>query len=104
MTKMALSILCLFSVLTAGPLWAADVAAGQAKSDELCADCHGEKGYGDDTFPSVAGMPVEDFTKAMQEYQDGTRDHRRMVKIAKELSDADIADLAAYFAQFAPDE
>ena len=100
MKKMTYSIVFVVGALFAGPLCAADVAAGQAMSDELCADCHGEKGYGDDTFPSVAGMPVEDFTKAMQEYRDGTRDHRKMVKIAKDLSDADIADLAAYFAQF----
>lgn len=99
-----LSFLFFVGTLCAGPLLAADVEAGKAKSEELCADCHGDEGYGDDTFPSIAGMPVEEFTKAMQEYKEGSRDNARMTKIAKKLSDAEVADLAAYFAQFTPAE
>jgi len=37
----------------------------------------------------------------MHEYQGGTRTkNRQMIKVAKKLSDADIADLAAYYATF----
>jgi cytochrome c553 len=44
-------------------------------------------------------MPVEKFTKAMQEYQNGTRTKStKMAKEAKKLSATDIADLAAYYA------
>jgi len=43
-------------------------------------------------------MSVEKFTKAIQEYQDGTRSKSpKMTKEAKKLSAADVANLAAYY-------
>ena len=85
-------------LLLAAPIQAADVAAGKTKSD-ACADCHGDNGKGDKDTPSVAGMSVEDFTKAMKEYQSGVRTKsRKMTKSANKVNDDDIADLAAYYA------
>jgi cytochrome c553 len=48
-----LSILALASALTliAGPSFAADAAAGKAKAEEACVDCHGDDGKGDDRVP-----------------------------------------------------
>jgi cytochrome c553 len=44
-------------------------------------------------------MSVEKFTKAMKEYQDGTRTKSpKMAKEAKKLSAAQVADVAAYYA------
>ena len=44
-------------------------------------------------------MSVEKFTKAMQEYQNGTRTKStKMTKEAKKVSAAQVADLAAYYA------
>jgi cytochrome c553 len=99
MNKLYLSILassCL--VLSAGSALAAgDAAAGKAKA-ESCADCHGEDGKGDADVPAVTGLSVADFTKAMKEYQDGTRAKApMMVKAAKKLSAEDVANLAAYY-------
>ena len=56
---------------------AADVAAGKALAEESCADCHGDDGAGDDDYPAITGLSVEKFTKAIQEYQDGTRRRAR---------------------------
>jgi cytochrome c553 len=85
--------------LLAAPAHAADVAAGKALAEASCADCHGDDGAGDDDYPAIAAMSVEKFTKAMQEYQDGTRTKSpKMTKEAKKLSAAQIADLAAYYA------
>ena len=82
------------------PAHAADVAAGKVLAEASCADCHGEDGAGDDDYPAIAGMPVEKFTKAMQEYQNGTRSkNAKMNKEAKKLSAAQVADLAAYYAK-----
>lgn len=94
-----ISMLALAAVLVAAtPAQAGDAAAGKTKSD-ACVDCHGDDGKGDEDNPSIVGMSVADFTKAMVEYQDGTRtDDKMMVKAAKKLSAADIADLAAYYA------
>ena len=46
-----LSILALASALTliAGPSYAADAAAGKAKAEEACADCHGDGIDNDET-------------------------------------------------------
>jgi cytochrome c553 len=85
--------------LLAAPVHAADIAAGKTLSEASCVDCHGDDGAGDDDYPAVTGMTVEKFTKAMHEYQNGTRTkNAKMTKEAKKLSAAQIADLAAYYA------
>ncbi len=98
-TKMLPAVLSALALL-AVPVHAADVAAGKALAAESCADCHGDDGMGDDDYPAIAGMSVEKFTKAMQEYQNGTRTKNpKMTKEAKKLSAAQIADLSAYYAK-----
>ena len=85
--------------LLAAPVHAADVAAGKALAEESCIDCHGDDGAGDDDYPAITGLSVEKFTKAMQEYQNGTRTKStKMTKEAKKVSAAQVADLAAYYA------
>lgn len=86
-------------IVLAVPVHAADVAAGKALAAESCADCHGDDGAGDDDYPAIAGMSTEKFTKAMREYQGGTRTKSpKMTKEAKKLSAAQIADVAAFYA------
>jgi cytochrome c553 len=99
MKKLLMTASFVVCVCAAAHLQAADVAAGKALAENACVDCHGEDGKGDADFPSVVGMSVADFAKAMKEYQDGTRkDSPKMTKEAKKLNDAQIADLAAYYA------
>jgi cytochrome c553 len=87
------------AALIATPAFAADVAAGKARALESCVDCHGDDGNGDDDYPDISGMTVAKFTKAMQEYQDGTRTKdKKMIKEAKQLTAAQVADVAAYYA------
>ena len=92
-------ILVASCMLTIGSVQAGgNAAAGKAKS-EACADCHGDMGKGDADTPKCAGLTPDDFTKAMKEYQNETRTKsKKMIKAAKKLSDEDIADLAAYYA------
>ena len=82
----------------AGVAQGGDAVAGKRKAIDACADCHGEDGKGDKDTPTIAGMSVEEFTKAMKEYQSGIRTKsRKMVKAANRASDEDIADTAAYY-------
>jgi cytochrome c553 len=76
---------------------AGDVAAGEKKA-KACAGCHGAKGEGKKKNPPIAGMATADFVKAMGDYSSGARDHKSMVRIAKKLSESDVANLAAYYA------
>lgn len=100
MNRLYLSALaCAGLLLSSGPVWASgDAAAGEAKA-ESCAMCHGDDGMGDEKYPAIKGLSEADFIKAMQEYANGTRSHKMMQKAAKKLSEQDIADLAAYYAQ-----
>jgi cytochrome c553 len=99
MNKVSLSILAMACVmLAAGTAQAGGTAAAGKTKSEACVDCHGDDGKGDDDNPKIAGMSVEKFTKAMGEYQAGTRTKsQKMIKEAKKLSAQDIADLAAYY-------
>jgi cytochrome c553 len=94
MNKLTLSALLAALALVAAPTYAADVAA-----EGSCADCHGDDGKGDDDNPAINGWAVDKFTKAMTEYQNGTRTKdAKMAKAAKKLSAADVANVAAYYA------
>ena len=80
------------------PTHAADVKAGQAKAEEVCADCHGDDGKGDDESPDVVKLSAKEFIKAMEEYQTGVRTKSpKMARAAKKLSAAEVANLAAYY-------
>jgi cytochrome c553 len=99
MRALALSATLTALALVANPAYTADLAAGKAKAADSCVDCHGDDGKGDDEVPGIAGLSVEKFTKAIQEYQNGTRTKSaKMTKEAKKLSAADVANLAAYYA------
>jgi cytochrome c553 len=94
MHNLTVSLLSVAFLLLASP-----GHAGKALAEDSCADCHGDDGAGDADYPGIAGQSVEKFTKAMQEYQNGTRTKSpKMTKEAKKLSAAQVADLAAYYA------
>jgi cytochrome c553 len=99
MNRLLMTAMLAAGSLVAAPGHAADAAAGKALAEESCADCHGDDGKGDADYPAIAGLSVEKFTKAMQEFQNGARTKSpKMAKEAKKLSAAQIADLAAYYA------
>ena len=66
---------------------------------EPCAACHGADGNADGAnMPTLAGQDARYFVKAMQAYKDGKRKHEQMFDAVDELSDADIDNLAAFYA------
>ena len=77
---------------------AGDAAAGKAKAAS-CNACHGATGISAiPTYPNLAGQKEAYLTKQMKAFKDGTRTDPTMNAMAKPLSDADIANLSAYFA------
>jgi cytochrome c553 len=75
---------------------AGDAAAGKAKS-AVCAGCHGADGIS--PMPIAPNLAKEEyFIKTMKDYRDGKRQDPMMVPAAQGLSDADFANLAAYYA------
>jgi cytochrome c553 len=86
---------------------AADVAgnADAAKNKvAMCIGCHGIPGY-KATFPEVYQVPMlggqsaKYIESALNAYKKGDRKNPSMRGIAAGLSDQDIADVAAYYAQ-----
>jgi cytochrome c553 len=53
-------------------------------------------------WPSLAGQPASFIVGQLQQFRDGTRVNPLMTPMAAPLSDADMADLAAHFAQQTP--
>ncbi|HEX6362512.1 MAG TPA: cytochrome P460 family protein, partial [Albitalea sp.] len=88
------------AVLLAAPLaHAADVAAGKAKVQTVCAACHGTNGVSvSDTVPHLAGQRVAYLESQLKALKEGTRKAPVMNAIAAQLSADDIANVAAYYA------
>ncbi len=75
-----------------------DPAAGRKKA-AACAACHGEDGVSPNPrWPSLAGQQREYLAASLMAYKAGRRENAMMNGPAKGLSDADVEDLAAYFA------
>jgi cytochrome c553 len=87
----------LLSAGSAGVI-AGDAAAGKSKS-ATCAACHGANGISpNDIWPNLAGQKEGYLVAQMKAFRDGQRANPMMAPMAAPLSDADIADLAAYYA------
>ncbi|MGB5623039.1 MAG: cytochrome c [Gammaproteobacteria bacterium] len=71
---------------------------GRTKS-AACTACHGEDGRGiAPNYPVLAGQHAEYLVHALTQYRSGQRKNAIMAGFATNLSDDDIADLAAWFA------
>ncbi len=77
---------------------AADIAAGKAKA-VMCAACHGPAGISPNPmWPNLAGQQDQYMIKQLKAFRDGQRVDPIMSPMAKPLTDADIANIAAFFA------
>lgn len=81
-----------------------DPDAGKSKA-RSCAACHGQDGNSPlpTMYPSIAGIDSATLQQKLHDYRAGNGGSgpmaASMVAMAKPLSDADIADLAAFFSQ-----
>ena len=79
---------------------AGDIVAGKVKADAVCAACHGADGNKvlDPSYPRLAGQHKDYLSVALLAYQRGGRKNAIMAAQAKQLSRADIENVAAYYA------
>lgn len=79
-------------------------AKAAANKVAMCIGCHGIAGY-KTSFPEVYHVPMlggqseKYIIAALNAYKKGDRNHPTMHGIAASMSDQDIADVAAYYAQ-----
>lgn len=96
MKKLTLAIAA--TVMMAGPALAGDVEAGKAKS-MMCSACHGMAGISAvPTYPNLAGQKEAYTAKQLKDFKSGKRNDPTMKGMVASLNDADIANLAAYYA------
>ena len=87
------------ALLVGGPTEAADAKAGRQKAAGLCQACHGLDGLSKHPeAPNLAGQIENYLAKALNEYRTGERKNETMVIVARDLSDEDIANTAAFYA------
>lgn len=82
------------------PALAGDVKAG-APVSQGCVMCHGQNGITTlPGIPSLAGQSEIYLASQLKQFRDGKRHNETMNVIAKPMSDADIDNVSAWFAQF----
>lgn len=98
---------CVFvaaGLLAALPASAADRAAGRQKVAGICQACHGMDGLSKNPeAPNLAGQIENYLVKSMAEYRSEARKNESMNIVAKDLTDDDIANIAAYYASIQVD-
>jgi cytochrome c553 len=78
---------------------AADIAAGMAKAEAVCAACHGVTGVStSDVIPNLAGQRAGYTEAQLKALKEGSRKSPIMNEVAAQLSPAEMANGAAYFA------
>lgn len=98
-------VLCGMLLVSAQAVAAGDPIAGRIKA-ETCLGCHGVANYGN-VYPSyhvpkLAGQNAEYIVQALKAYLNGQRQHTTMHANASNLSERDMADIAAFFSSAAP--
>lgn len=80
------------------PAAAGDAAAGRKKAGQ-CRTCHGLDGIAQVPIaPHIAGESEIYLETQLKAFRSGKREHEIMSVVASGLSDADIADLSAWYA------
>ena len=103
---MGAALLAAGAATAQAPAPAGDANRGRERV-QMCQGCHGIAGWRT-AFPEVyhvpklSGQHAQYLAAALMAYKSGARSHPSMRAIAATLSDQEIADLAAYYAQPAP--
>jgi len=97
-TIIAIGMCAIGAITVVSPARAGDVEQGKAQSAS-CVACHGVKGISPNPqWPNLAGQQEQYLVLSLKAYRDGDRNDPIMAPLAKNLSDEDIENLAAYYA------
>lgn len=105
MSRIRLTLAVVAAALATSANAAGDPVAGKQKNFQ-CMGCHGIAGW-KTAFPEVYHVPklggqhAAYIVAALKQYKKGERDHATMRSIAADLSEKDMEDIAAYYAQAA---
>lgn len=98
---------CWFGLGQAYAQTAGDVEQGRIKAN-TCMGCHGIANYSNVyptySVPKLGGQHPQYLAAALKAYRSGERSHPTMRAQAAQMSDEDIADIAAYLSQSPSEE
>jgi len=81
----------------------ADIAAGKAIAERSCKACHGLDGKGvAPAIPHLAAQRARYLVASLKEYKDGKRTHAALRDMTANMSEADMRNIAGYFAGLPP--
>ncbi len=99
MKKIIFSLLLVLSAINTANAVEGDAQAGKEKSS-VCGACHGATGINPNPiYPDLAGQNAAYVVKQLADFKSGARKDMMMAPMAVNLSEQDMADLAAYFAK-----
>mgnify|MGYP000047119853 CR=1 FL=1 len=100
MKKVLISLIMSVGLISAAQ--AGDAVAGKTKA-ATCAACHGADGNSlAPNFPKIAGQGERYLVKQITDIKNGVRQVPEMTGFVMGLSETDIADIAAYYAEQKP--
>jgi len=90
------------------PAGSAQAGGDPTRGEELAADCsacHGDDGKGDDEIPAIAGQDAATLVNFLKAFKSGERTSEDdvMQEYTADLTDEDMADVAAYFSSLPAD-
>jgi len=90
-------VIAVLVLLVSGGAVAGDAAAGKSKAAQ-CAACHGAAGISPvGLYPNLAGQKEQYLAKQINDFRSGSRKDPTMQAMVSALSDADVANLAAFY-------
>jgi len=82
---------------------AADVVAGKAYAERECTGCHGLNGGSTaPAIPHLAAQHERYLLASIKAYREGKRTHAALKQMAEHMSEADVRNVAAYYASLPP--
>ena len=91
----AVTLLCLVPSM----VFSAGNAAEGKKKSVVCQACHGPTGKSlQSIYPNLGGQHQDYLSMTLRSFRDGSRQNAVMSGFATNLSDADIEDIAAWYA------
>jgi cytochrome c553 len=100
LARKLLFVVMIVMLSAAGAVQAGGDPARGAELAADCVDCHGADGMGDADNPKIAGLDEAKHVEMLEGYKSGAipDPDGMMVDYVAELSEQDMADLAAYYA------
>lgn len=97
-TTLTLAAALVLGAVVSPAMAAGDAAVGKTKI-AVCMACHGQDGRGTTPdYPHLAGQSEKYLVAAIKAYKSGARNNAIMKPMVAALADADIENVAAYYA------